>query len=89
MRSGKPNGTLVVQVAGLPPGRVFDLGCGEGAAAIRLAAVGWDVTARDVSGVALERAAAHARDASRTVRWVHAGLVEAELAPASFDLVSA
>ena len=31
----------------------------------------------------------HARDAGVAVRWVHAGLAEAALPPASFDLVSA
>jgi len=87
--SGRPNGALVTEVAGLTPGRVLDVGCGEGADAIWLARGGWDVTALEVSGVALERAAGHARDAGVAVRWVHAGLAEAALRPASFDLVSA
>lgn len=87
--SGRPNGALVTEVAGLAPGRVLDVGCGEGADAVWLATVGWDVTALEVSGVALERAAGHARDAGVTVRWVHAELAEADLPPASFDLVSA
>ncbi|MET9674602.1 class I SAM-dependent methyltransferase [Streptomyces sp. NPDC006482] len=87
--SGRPNGALVVEVAGLTPGRVLDVGCGEGADAVWLARGGWDVTALEVSGVALERAAGHARDAGTTVRWVHAALTEAGLPPASFDLVSA
>jgi SAM-dependent methyltransferase len=89
MWSGKPNGTLVAEVVGLTPGRVLDIGCGEGADAIWLAARGWDVTGLEVSGIALERAARHAADAGVTVRWVHAGMVEAALPPASFDLVSA
>ncbi|MFE7583898.1 class I SAM-dependent methyltransferase [Streptomyces gardneri] len=87
--SGQPNGALVAEVAGLTPGRVLDVGCGEGADAVWLARGGWDVTALEVSGVALERAAGHARDAGVGVRWVHAALTEAGLAPASFDLVSA
>jgi SAM-dependent methyltransferase len=87
--SGQPNGALVTEVAGLTPGRVLDVGCGEGADAVWLARGGWEVTALEVSGVALERAAGHARDAGVNVRWVHAGLVEAQLPPASFDLVSA
>ncbi|WP_371494930.1 class I SAM-dependent methyltransferase [Kitasatospora sp. NBC_00374] len=87
--SGRPNGALVAEVAGLAPGRVLDVGCGEGADAVWLARGGWDVTGLEVSGVALERAAGHARDAGVTVRWVHAGLAEAVLPPASFDLVSA
>ncbi|MFE7114145.1 class I SAM-dependent methyltransferase [Streptomyces sp. NPDC057654] len=87
--SGRPNGALVAEAAGLTPGRALDVGCGEGADAIWLARGGWDVTAIEVSGVALERAAGHARDAAVTVRWTHAALTEAALAPASFDLVSA
>ncbi|MGW6394719.1 class I SAM-dependent methyltransferase [Streptomyces sp. NPDC055103] len=87
--SGKPNGALVAEVAGLTPGRVLDVGCGEGADAVWLARGGWDVTALEVSSIALERAAGHARDADVPVRWVHATLTEAGLPPASFDLVSA
>lgn len=87
--SGRPNGALVAEVAGLTPGRVLDVGCGEGADAVWLARGGWAVTALEVSGVALERAAGHARDAGVDVHWVHAELVEAMLPPASFDLVSA
>jgi SAM-dependent methyltransferase len=87
--SGRPNGALVDETAGLTPGRVLDVGCGEGADAVWLARGGWDVTAVEVSGVALERAAGHARDAGVVVDWVHAGLTEAALPPASFDLVSA
>jgi SAM-dependent methyltransferase len=87
--SGNPNGALVTQVAGLPPGRALDVGCGEGADTVWLAERGWDVTALDVSQVALERAALHARQAGVQVRWIHAGLLEASLAPGGFDLVSA
>ncbi|MFF8729361.1 class I SAM-dependent methyltransferase [Streptomyces sp. NPDC015171] len=87
--SGQPNGALVAEVAGLTPGRALDVGCGEGADAVWLAREGWDVTALEVSGIALERAAGHARDAGLAVRWVHAALTEAALPPASYDLVSA
>ncbi len=87
--SGQPNGALVAEVAGLTPGRALDVGCGEGADAVWLASGGWDVTALDVSDLALARAAGHARDAGVAVRWMHAGLAEAALPPASFDLVSA
>ncbi|MET7597936.1 class I SAM-dependent methyltransferase [Streptomyces sp. NPDC005481] len=87
--SGRPNGALEAEVAGLTPGRALDVGCGEGADAVWLAREGWEVTAIEVSGVALERAARHARNAGVTVRWVHAALTEGALAPGSFDLVSA
>ncbi|MEU6988252.1 class I SAM-dependent methyltransferase [Streptomyces sp. NPDC046324] len=87
--SGRPNGALVAETAALTPGRVLDVGCGEGADAVWLAHGGWDVTALEVSGVALDRAVGHARDAGAIVRWIHAELTEAKLRPGSFDLVSA
>ncbi|WP_086800371.1 class I SAM-dependent methyltransferase [Streptomyces caniscabiei] len=87
--SGLPNGALVAETASLTPGRVLDVGCGEGADALWLARRGWDVTALEVSGVALRRAAGHAHDAGLTIHWVHAELTRASLPPASFDLVSA
>ena len=58
-----------------------------------LARRGWEVTALEVSGVALERARQHALEAGDDVagriRWVHAELALAQLAPRSFELVSA
>ncbi len=89
MWSGNPNGALVAEVAGLTPGRVLDVGCGEGADAVWLATRGWQVTALEVSGLALERAKGHARDAGVSIRWVHAELEQAELPTGGFDLVSA
>ena len=87
--SGNPNGALVAEVLALPPGRALDVGCGEGADAVWLARRGWQVTALDVSRVALARAEHHAADAGVQVTWVHAGLVEAALPAGGFDLVSA
>jgi SAM-dependent methyltransferase len=87
--SGAPNQALVDAATTRTPGRALDVGCGEGADAVWMAQNGWDVTALDVSGVALERADRHAQEAGVSVTWVHAGLVDAELAPGSFDLVSA
>jgi SAM-dependent methyltransferase len=87
--SGRPNGALVTEVGGEAPGRALDVGCGEGADAVWLAQRGWQVTALDVSKVALDRAKAAALAADVEVRWLHAGLIEARLPEASFDLVSA
>ncbi|WP_327091680.1 class I SAM-dependent methyltransferase [Nonomuraea sp. NBC_01738] len=58
--SGNPNEALVREAGDLPPGRALDLGAGEGADAIWLAARGWRVTAVDISQVALDRAVRHA-----------------------------
>ncbi|TDB75036.1 MFS transporter, partial [Actinomadura sp. KC216] len=61
--SGDPNQMLVQETSDLEPGTALDLGCGEGGDAIWLAKRGWHVTATDISGVALERAARHAEAA--------------------------
>ena len=89
MWSGQPNGVLVRETRDLLPGRVLDVGCGEGADALWLAEHGWEVTALDVSRVALDRAAGRADRGGLQVQWLHAGLVEAALPLGSFDLVSA
>lgn len=89
--SGDPNAALVAEVTDLPPGRALDLGCGEGGDAIWLALRGWHVTATDISGVALERAALHARDAGvpeGAVEWQRHDLAES-FPEGAFDLVSA
>jgi SAM-dependent methyltransferase len=79
----------VAALEGIAPCRVLDVGCGEGADAIYLAGLGFDVVALDVSSVALDRAALEAAAAGVEVTWLHAGLVEAALPPESFALVSA
>ncbi|WP_431988289.1 class I SAM-dependent methyltransferase [Streptomyces parvulus] len=88
--SGRPNDLLVREASALTPGTALDLGCGEGADAVWLASRGWRVTGADISGTALERAAAHAAEAGvgeRTAWERH------ELGPSfpagSFDLVNA
>lgn len=87
--SGEPNAALVDEAAELTPGRALDVGCGEGADAIWLAGRGWQVTALDVSIVALDRALEAATRAGVEIEWLHAGLLDADLEPATFDLVSA
>lgn len=87
--SGEPNGTLVRETADERPGRALDVGCGEGADAVWLARQGWEVTALDVSRVALDRAAAHAAEEGVDITWMASGLLDADLPPGGFDLVSA
>jgi len=86
--SGRPNGRLVAEVAGLPPGSVLDVGCGEGADAIWLARGGWTVTAIDVSEVALGRAREAADLAGVAVEWICGDALNVALPTGSFDLVS-
>ncbi|HEY3683182.1 MAG TPA: class I SAM-dependent methyltransferase [Streptosporangiaceae bacterium] len=90
MWSGDPNGILVREAAGLAPGTALDLGCGEGADAVWLAARGWRVTAVDVSQVALDRAARHAAEAgvAERVEWRRHDLAD-DFPGGRFDLVSA
>lgn len=87
--SGDPNGALVHEVSHLALGRALDVGCGEGADAVWLAGRGWTVTALDVSRVALDRARAHAAEAGLDITWLLGGLLEVDVTPGGFDLVSA
>jgi SAM-dependent methyltransferase len=87
--SGAPNGVLVTEVTGLPPGQALDLGCGEGADALWLARHGWLVTAVDISRTALQRAAAAATDITGRVTWTRADLTTTPPPAGPFDLVSA
>ncbi|NUP00027.1 MAG: FAD-dependent oxidoreductase [Nonomuraea sp.] len=88
--SGNPNVRLVEEVGDLPPGTALELGCGEGADAVWLARRGWRVTATDVSGVALARAAGHAEDegVADRVDWQRHDLA-ASFPEGVFDLVTA
>jgi len=88
--SGHVNQVVRDEVAELPAGRALDVGCGEGGDALWLAGRGWEVLGVDVSRVALERAAARAREtglAGRTT-WERRDLLEWTPAQASYDLVS-
>ncbi|WP_298889989.1 bifunctional NAD(P)/FAD-dependent oxidoreductase/class I SAM-dependent methyltransferase [uncultured Serinicoccus sp.] len=71
MWSGNPNGTLVAEVEGMPPGRALDVGAGEGGDALWLAEQGWDVTASDISGAALEHLGAEASRRGLAVTLLH------------------
>jgi SAM-dependent methyltransferase len=87
--SGNPNEALVAEVTELSTGRALDVGCGEGADSVWLARQGWHVTALDISPKAVERTEAMAADAGVQVEGVAAGLLDASLPDASYDLVSA
>jgi len=86
--SGNPNGTFVIEVSPLAPGRALDVGCGEGADAIWLAERGWRVTAVDISGAAIERARDAARATGVEVDWRADDVLLHAPEPAAYDLVS-
>jgi SAM-dependent methyltransferase len=88
MWSGRPNGRLLIEAAGLTPGRALDVGCGEGADAIWLARSGWTVTAIDISDVAVSRARAAAKQAGAAVDWLCGDALQTSFLAGSFDLVS-
>ena len=88
MWSGRPNGRLVAEVAALAPGRVLDVGCGEGADAIWLAQRGWTVTAIDISEVAICRAREASVPTGASVEWICGDVLQTRFPACSFDLVS-
>ena len=87
--SGKPNPSLVAEVADLEPGAALDLGCGQGGDAIWLASRGWAVTAADISTAALAIATRNAAAAglSDAITWERHDLA-ASLPGGTFDLVA-
>jgi SAM-dependent methyltransferase len=91
--SGHPNRHLVSEAAELIPGTALDVGSGEGADAIWLARRGWQVTAVDLSTVALQRGASHAADAgaetAQRIAWLHEDLITWDPGLARYDLASA
>jgi SAM-dependent methyltransferase len=97
--SGAANPVLVSETVALPAGSALDIGCGEGADAIWLAARGWQVTATDFSAVALDRAAARSRGAAAEpaqaaasagrITWEQHDVTAWVPPVATFDLVSA
>jgi SAM-dependent methyltransferase len=87
--SGRPNRALVDEATGLEPGTALDVGCGEGADAIWLASLGWQVTGMDPSMVALDRARAAAAARSARITWVRAGIQDLPPDIGQHDLVIA
>jgi SAM-dependent methyltransferase len=86
-----PNAQLVGALAGVPPGRALDAGCGHGAETLWLATRGWDVTAVDFSASALAhgRAMADALGSAVVGRitWIESDLATWIAPSAHFDLV--
>jgi 2-polyprenyl-3-methyl-5-hydroxy-6-metoxy-1,4-benzoquinol methylase len=86
--SGSPNAVLVTEATDLQPGTALEAGAGEGGDACWLAARGWEVTAADISSVAIERAAKRASERGLVISWLHADLAK-DMAPSTYDLVTA
>jgi SAM-dependent methyltransferase len=74
-----------------PPAHALDAGCGDGKDAMHLASQGWDVSAFDVSKLALAglRARQAAMRSVRSLNVLHGDAAELEWPSASFQLVVA
>lgn len=72
----------------LTPGKALVLACGAGRNALRLAEVGFDVEAVDVSSVAIDMARREAREHKIDVEWRVADINEVDLQPESYDLIT-
>lgn len=84
-----PHAVLLAEIGAIRPRRALDIGCGAGAEATWLAQQGWQVTALDVSQVALDRAAVRASEAGVQVNWVQGRLEDVQLDRRGFELVTA
>ena len=88
--SGNPNGSLVAEVDGLTPGSALDVGAGEGGDALWLAQRGWQVTASDISALALERVGAAAGERGVEIATLQADANAAHpFGGQQYDLVTA
>lgn len=90
--SGKVNAVVMTETGDLATGRALDIGCGEGGDALWLAGRGWRVDGVDVSRVALERAAGHARQAGPEIAdrltWAQHDVLEWAPPEGAYDLVA-
>ncbi len=80
------NPALITEIADVAPGTALDVGSGEGADARWLADRGWQVTAVDISQVAIDRA--RETDTREAITWLRADLTVDEIPGRDFGLVS-
>jgi SAM-dependent methyltransferase len=84
---GRPQPALAKVLDGLKGSKVLDVGCGTGDLAIALARRGYEVTAVDVSQVAIDMARAKAAGEGLAVRFEVQDATALSLASAPFDAV--
>jgi 2-polyprenyl-3-methyl-5-hydroxy-6-metoxy-1,4-benzoquinol methylase len=72
----------------VPRGRALDIACGKGRNALFLAQQGFDVTAIDISPIALEVARRRAERMSLSISWQRADLEKIQLEEGCYDLVA-
>ncbi|MGP6173341.1 class I SAM-dependent methyltransferase [Corynebacterium sp. A21] len=89
--SGAPNQALVREFSSLEPGRVLDIGCGEGADLLWLALRGWDALGIDHAPTAVARTRALIDAASAANTGLRARVREASFpshGESGFDLLT-
>ena len=85
-----PTALLATWLPRLPRGRALDVACGAGRNALFLAANGYEVSALDISRVALDRGQRAAAERSLSIDWLCADLdddPERALPPGRFNLI--
>lgn len=81
----EPNDFLKESVKSLPSGRILCLADGEGRNSVYLASLGYEVTAVDLSSVAIQKARKLAESRQVRVNFVHADLADFELGRERWD----
>src|ERR1043165_7808416 len=71
----------------LPRGRALDIACGKGRNALFLAEEGFDVTAIDISAIALDITRTRAAERRLSVSWEQQDLEQVRLREQSYDLI--
>jgi ubiquinone/menaquinone biosynthesis C-methylase UbiE len=85
---GSYHACLLQQLSFLEGGRALDLACGEGSDSIRLAGIGMEIDAYDLSEVALLKAETFARRQGITqVKWEQRSATDARIGDGTYDLV--
>jgi len=87
MWSAGPNGFVEEICSSFEPGRSIDLAAGEGRNALWLAEQGWDSTAVDFSGVAIDKAKAIADRRGVAITTEVADLTTYASEPGGYDLI--
>jgi methyl halide transferase len=87
--TGRHDGSLerIIARHSVQPCRVLELGCGTGSNAIWLAERGFEVSAVDVSPLAVARARSKAQHANVEVDFVESDVFEGAFPPAAFGFV--
>lgn len=77
----------IVKSRNIQPAKALDPGCGLGVESVWLAEQGFEVTAMDVSALALEKAKAAAGSMAAKINWISMDILLDELPQNTFDFI--